>query len=75
MDFFLELTCPSGTTKWGRINDDIGGRGLAGHIYNISIQQCRDRCKNDSRCGGFHWFPPNVCVHLEFVEFFLFCVT
>lgn len=53
--------CPSGTTQWGKVNDDIAGTGLVGQIHDVSIEQCRDRCKNDSRCGGFHWFPPNVC--------------
>ena len=46
---------------------------MKGHIYDISIEQCRDECKKLNGCGGFHWFPRNVQIFFliyKFQEFF-----
>ena len=54
------LSCPSGSKQMGSLNDDMSGAGLVGHIFNLSIKGCQDKCKKDSRCGSFHYFAPNV---------------
>ena len=70
--FFEEFQCPLGTSKWGHTNDDIKGRGMKGHIYDISIQECKNKCQTTDGCGGIHWFPRNVCfcIYLVFYRIY-----
>ena len=50
------LTCPSGSSQYGNINDEPGV-GLAGQIRSLTHEACQQRCISDIRCAYFHYFP------------------